>query len=99
MNLPSGMSKYRKEKQPDVFEAVRLLADEVMDHIAELDRLRNQLRSPVDSAANRTVDDIRGTLLSIEGRGSQKILAGHRQVAHGRSRLARSTHARSDRSV
>ncbi|MCB0112482.1 MAG: CRISPR-associated endonuclease Cas1 [Caldilineaceae bacterium] len=72
VNLLKYMSKYRKEKQPDVFEAVRLLADEVMDHIAELDRLRNQLRSPVDSAANRTVDDIRGTLLSIEGRGSQK---------------------------
>ncbi|MBI1298736.1 CRISPR-associated endonuclease Cas1 [bacterium] len=75
VNLLKYMSKYRKEKQPETYEAVRLLADEVLDHVAELDRLTVQLRSPLDRAAGRTVDDIRGTLLSIEGRGSQKYWA------------------------
>lgn len=66
-NLLKYMSKYRKEKQPEVYDTVRLLADEVLDHVVELERLRTEtLLLP------RTVDEVRGTLLSIEGRGSQK---------------------------
>ena len=70
VNLLKYMAKYRKEKQPALHEEVRLLADEVLDHIAELEHLRaGSLQSPVRSY---TVDDVRGQILSIEGRGSQK---------------------------
>jgi CRISP-associated protein Cas1 len=72
-NLLKYMGKYRKEKQPEIYQQVRLLADEVMDHVAELERLRQGIfQNPVDRAVGRTIDDVRGTLLSIEGRGSQR---------------------------
>jgi CRISPR-associated protein Cas1 len=60
-NLLKYMAKYRKEKQPELFEEVRLLADEVLDHLAEVERWTGS-----------TVDDCRGQLLSSEGRASQK---------------------------
>lgn len=73
-NLLKYMAKYRKTKQPDVYRAVRLLADEVVDHIAELERLRAEtVPSPVGCV---TVDDVRGQILSIEGRGSQRYWQG-----------------------
>lgn len=65
VNLLKYMSKNRKEKEPETFAQVRLLADEVQDHLAELERLRN--RDDV-----HTIDECRGQLLSIEGRASQK---------------------------
>lgn len=71
-NLLKYMSKYRKEKQPELYQEVRLLADEVMDHVLELERLVDSTRSSIGQAAGRTVDDVRGVLLSIEGRGSQR---------------------------
>ena len=70
INLLKYMAKYRKAKQPDLYKEVRLLADEVLDHSAELDRLRAEtLQNPIGSY---TVDDVRGQILSIEGRGAQK---------------------------
>ena len=60
-NLLKYMAKYRKEKQPDVYEEVRLLADEVLDHVAELARWHGNC-----------IDDCRGQLLSTEGRAAQK---------------------------
>ncbi|MFZ1756322.1 MAG: CRISPR-associated endonuclease Cas1 [Caldilineaceae bacterium] len=69
VNLLKYMAKYRKEKQPEIYEAVRLLADEVLDHIAQLDRLAQARNSP---SCLDTIDDARGQLLSIEGRGAQK---------------------------
>jgi len=69
VNLLKYMSKYRKEKQPEVYKAVRLLADEVQDHLAELDRLR--LESIV-----QCIDDCRGRLLSIEGRAAKSYWRG-----------------------
>lgn len=65
VNLLKYMSKNRKEKEPAVFEAVRLLADAVQDHLAELDRLRLE---PLYT----TVDSCRGQLLSIEGRAAHQ---------------------------
>lgn len=62
------MAKYRKEREPSVYEAVRLLADEVRDHLAELERWQGE-----------TVDDCRGQLLSTEGRAAQKYWAA---IAH-----------------
>lgn len=73
VNLLKYMSKYRKEKQPEIFQAVRLLADEVQDHLAELEAMRNRH----DIA---TVDDCRGQLLSIEGRAAQKYWQGVGQL-------------------
>jgi len=70
INLLKYMAKYRKAKQPDLYKEVRLLADDVLDHIAELDRLRAE--SLENAVRSYTVDDVRGQLLSIEGRGSQK---------------------------
>ncbi len=70
INLLKYMAKYRKSKQPDLFQEVRLLAADVLDHVAELERLRAEtLHNPMRSY---TVDDVRGQILSIEGRGSQK---------------------------
>ncbi len=68
-NLLKYMSKYRREKQPEVYREVRLLADEVLDHTAELARL-------AEADDVETVDDARGRLLSIEGRGAKKYWAG-----------------------
>lgn len=65
VNLLKYLSKNRKEKQPDIYTEVRLLADEVQDHLAELDALR------MDPGL-LSVDDCRGQLLSIEGRAAQK---------------------------
>ena len=72
VNLLKYMAKYRKEKQPEVYETVRLLADEVLDHVAELERLARQRISPDALTEPITVDDLRGQLLSVEGRGAQK---------------------------
>lgn len=55
------MAKYRKERQPELHDQVRLLADEVSDHLAELDRWQGE-----------NIDHCRGQLLSTEGRAAQK---------------------------
>jgi CRISPR-associated protein Cas1 len=60
-NLLKYMGKYRKERQPELFQEVRLLADEVLDHVAELERWQGA-----------TIDDCRGQILSSEGRAAQK---------------------------
>lgn len=60
-NLLKYLSKNRKEKQPALYEEVRLLATEVLDHLAELERHQGA-----------KVDDCRPQLLSSEGRAAQK---------------------------
>jgi CRISPR-associated protein Cas1 len=64
-NLLKYLSKNRKEKEPAIYEEVRLLADEVLDHLAELER-----------HTGATVDDCRGQLLSTEGRAAQRYWQG-----------------------
>ncbi len=64
-NLLRYASKYRKERQPDIYQEVRRLADEVLDHLAELDRIQGE-----------TVDAVRGQILSVEGRAAQRYWAG-----------------------
>jgi CRISPR-associated protein Cas1 len=64
-SLLKYLSKNRKEKQPDLYEAVRLLATEVLDHLAELERY-----------TGAKIDDCRNQLLSSEGRAAQKYWAG-----------------------
>ncbi len=73
VNLLKYMSKNRREKEPALFEAVRGLADEVQDDLAELERLRLE---PLYT----TIDGCRGQLLSIEGRAAQKYWRGIGQL-------------------
>ncbi len=69
-NLLKYMGKYRKEAAPDVYEELRLKADEVRDHLAEVDQIT---RYPeVRDEGTATIDQLRGELLSIEGRAAQK---------------------------
>ncbi len=63
-NLLKYMGKYRKETQPAVYDEVRLLVEELLTHLGELDRV-----------TGATVDEARGLLLSIEGRAAQKYWA------------------------
>lgn len=64
-SLLKYLSKNRKEKQPELFQEVRWLSDEVLDHLAELERI-----------GGATVDDCRGQILSVEGRAAQKYWRG-----------------------
>lgn len=75
INLLKYMAKYRKERQPEVYEAVRLLADGMLDNVAELDRLGSG-EADEGEAGEGTIDACRGQLLSIEGRAAQKYWAG-----------------------
>ncbi|MCP4421725.1 MAG: CRISPR-associated endonuclease Cas1 [Chloroflexi bacterium] len=64
-------AKYRKEKKPEVYQELRWLTAEVVDHMEELCTL--------DFLAPREhyyIDDIRGQILSIEGRAAQKYWQG-----------------------
>jgi CRISPR-associated protein Cas1 len=60
-SLLKYMAKYRKERQPAIHDEVRRLADEVSDHLAELERWQAE-----------NIDTCRGQLLSTEGRAAQK---------------------------
>lgn len=68
-NLLRYMAKYRRESAPETYDALRGLADEVADHIAEIDRL-----------GGATVDEVRFELLSAEGRGAQRYWEGVRRL-------------------
>jgi CRISPR-associated protein Cas1 len=60
-NLLRYMGKYRKETNPELYQAIERGAEEVLAHLAGLDRLANAAR----------VDDVRFELLGIEGRAAQ----------------------------
>lgn len=66
-NLLRYTAKYRKDTAPEAYEELRLLASEVLDHVAEIEGL-----------GGVTADDIRFELLSAEGRGAQRYWAGIR---------------------
>jgi CRISP-associated protein Cas1 len=70
-NLLKYVAKYRKETAPAVYEELRLLSLEVMDHWQELGLLEQTAVREGD-----TVDNIRGALLSIEGRAAHKYWLG-----------------------
>ena len=64
-------AKYRKETDPDLHRDLHWLAGEILDHMEELCAL--------DFLAPREhyhIDDVRGPLLSIEGRAAQKYWRG-----------------------
>ncbi len=66
-NLLRYMAKYRKEAAPDVYDELRRLATEVLDHVSEIERLNGG-----------TADEVRFELLSAEGRGAQRYWEGFR---------------------
>jgi len=61
------IAKYRKEKAPAIYRELRLLALEVQDHLAELERLTRQ-------AAD--LKTIRAPLMGLEGRAARKYWNG-----------------------
>ncbi len=64
-NLLKYMSKNRREKQPRLYQEVRRLATEALEHLAELEAIQG-----------RTVDECRGQILSVEGRAAQRYWIG-----------------------
>lgn len=68
-NLLKYMGKYRKEADPELYEELRRHIAEVLDHVIELEQVT---RYPEVREGTATVDDLRGELLSIEGRAAQK---------------------------
>lgn len=65
------VAKYRKETDTAVYRELRWLAGEVLDHVEEIRTLAYVCR-----AEKATLDDVRGQLLSIEGRAAQKYWQG-----------------------
>ncbi|MGA9351873.1 MAG: CRISPR-associated endonuclease Cas1 [Anaerolineae bacterium] len=55
------MAKYRKEADPSLYEELRLAAQEVLDHLEELRRLRAE-----------RVDEVRLQILAAEGRAAHR---------------------------
>ncbi len=77
-NLLKYMGKYRKETNPELYEELRRHVAEVLDHLIELGQIT---RYPEVSEEGRaTVDDLRGELLSIEGRAAQKYWGAVKHV-------------------
>lgn len=69
------IAKYRKETEPAVYKELRWLAGETLDHMEEL--------CAIDFLAPRehyTIDEVRGQLLSVEGRAAQKYWRGLKTV-------------------
>lgn len=76
-NLLKYLSKNRKDSAPEVYEELRQRAEAVTDHLAEIDQL---LRYPEVLAGAATIDQLRGELLSIEGRAAQAYWAAVKRV-------------------
>ena len=62
-------AKYRQETDPDLYQELCWCADEVRDHLEELRHLQGN-----------TADEIRGPLLSVEGRAAKKYWSALKQV-------------------
>ena len=72
------MGKYRKETAPEVYAELHRRADELQEHVLELEQVG---RYPeVREEGRATVDDLRGELLSVEGRAAQRYWAAIRLV-------------------
>lgn len=64
------LAKYRKEREPELYQELRLLATEVEDHLDQLEKLERF----------EQVDSLRAELMGIEGRAAQKYWQGVKQV-------------------
>lgn len=76
-NLLKYMAKYRKEADPDLHNELRLCADEVLDQIIEMERIREY---PEFQEGTVTVKDLRQELMGIEGRGAQQYWKAIKQI-------------------
>lgn len=65
------VAKYRKETAPAIHDELRLLSLETRDHLQELDGWRQAAHYD-----DNHIDEIRGQLLSIEGRAAKKYWQG-----------------------
>lgn len=74
-NLLKYVAKYRKEREPQIHEELRLLALEVLDHVEELRVLHME-----GIREGFCVDEVRGQILSAEGRAAQKYWQGIKLV-------------------
>ncbi len=63
------MAKYRKEADPALYEELRLCSDEVLDHLIEMERVREY---PEFLDGTLTVNDLRQELMGMEGRAAQR---------------------------
>ena len=68
-NLLKYMGKYRKEINPPLYEELRLCADEVVDMLIEMERIRDYPEYLEDRV---TVNDLRMELMGLEGRAAQR---------------------------
>jgi CRISPR-associated protein Cas1 len=73
-SLLKYMAKYRKATAPELYRELRRRADEVRQHIEELQQL--------DAAAPQgaTIDEVRFQLLSVEGRAAQLYWAAIKEI-------------------
>ncbi len=76
-NLLKYMGKYRKETAPELYEELRLRADEVAEHVLELERVQ---RLPEVRDGSATLDDVRAELMGIEGRAAQRYWGAIKMV-------------------
>jgi len=76
-NLLKYMAKYRKEADPALFEELRLCADEILDHLIEMEWIKNY---PEFQDGTVTVNDLRQELMGIEGRGAQRYWKAIKQI-------------------
>lgn len=76
-NLLKYMAKYRKETAPELYEELRLRADEVRDHGFDLESLAH-LPEVLDGSL--TIDDLRARLMGIEGHAAQRYWGAVKQV-------------------
>ena len=74
-NFLKYVAKYRKDKQPEIYQELHWLAGEIIDYCEEVEAL-----AFTSKQESQHIDDIRGTLLSIEGRAAQKYWKGFKQV-------------------
>lgn len=76
-NLLKYMAKYRKETDPGLYEELRLCADEILDHLIEMERIKQY---PEFQAGTAAVNDLRQELMGIEGRGAQRYWKAVKQI-------------------
>ena len=68
-NLLKYMAKYRKETAPAIYDELRLRADELVDHIFEVQQV---LKYPEVAEGVATIDNLRAQIMGMEGRAAQR---------------------------
>lgn len=76
-NLLKYMAKYRKETAPPLYEELRLRADELVDHIFELQQLN---RCPEVQEGTSTIEEHRMQIMGVEGRAAQRYWGAVKMV-------------------